>query len=82
MTEFDMASVHKFAAHALQQHVGAETPFAAFWDAYKRHCEVTGQSALGEQDTAKALLMLTDVIVGVRSSRCVTLLNVELKQSA
>ena len=82
MTEADMSSVHKFAAHALQQYVGAETPFAAFWDAYKRHCEITGQSALGEQDTAKALLMLTDVIVGVRSSRCVTLLDVELKQSA
>jgi len=82
MTESDMASVHKFAAHALQQHVGAETPFAAFWDAYKRDCEITGQSALGEQDTAKALLMLIDVIVGERSSRCVTLLDVELNRSA
>lgn len=39
MTETDMASVHKFAAHALRHHLGAETTFAAFWDAYKRHCE-------------------------------------------
>jgi hypothetical protein len=82
MTESDMASVHKFAEHALTHHVGAETPFAAFWDAYKRHCEIIGQSAVGEHDTAKALLMLTNVIVGVRSSRCVTLLDVELKRSA
>ena len=39
MTETDMASVHKFAVHALRHHLGAETTFAAFWDAYKRHCE-------------------------------------------
>jgi hypothetical protein len=36
MTETDMASVHKFAAHALRHHLGAETTFAAFWDAYRR----------------------------------------------
>jgi hypothetical protein len=82
MTETDMASVHKFAAHALRHHLGAETTFAAFWDAYQRHCETQNLAALDERDTAKALLMLTDVIVGVRSSRCVTLLDVELKQSA
>lgn len=82
MTETDMASVHKFAAHALRHHLGAETTFAAFWDAYKRHCETQNLAVLDEKDTAKALLMLTDVIVGVRSSRCVTLLDVELKQSA
>jgi len=82
MTETDMASVHKFAVHALRHHLGAETTFAAFWDAYRRHCETQNLAALDEKDTAKALLMLTDVIVGVRSSRCVTLLDVELKQSA
>lgn len=82
MTETDMASVHKFAAHALRHHLGAETTFAAFWDAYRRHCETQNLAVLNEKDTAKALLMLTDVIVGVQSSRCVTLLDVELKQSA
>jgi hypothetical protein len=82
MTETDMASVHKFAAHALRHHLGAETTFVAFWDAYRRHCEIQNLAALDEKDTAKALLMLTDVIVGVRSSRCVTLLDVELRQSA